>query len=545
MNRTDCDTRRHGEGLRLRGALFVVVLLGVVHAAPAQDSTNYPYGCVEDETLRTDVIDFIGQDYPSPLRCSTASFRNAQFDSLADFSFAQFDSLTIFRNAQFDSGAGFFVARFHGWSDFLDTRFHRWAEFMGVEFDDWAYFEGSEFYDGASFHNVHFHSRATFRETLFHRRAFFDSAEFDTLANFDNAQFDSLANFTEAHFHGRANFAYADFWGPVDFRRTRFDSSSAADFIGAAIYDTLFLGDRYRNTVQRFDLRQTTFFPRGHYLRPVQFTGQGRPLRDVDSVLVRVPGATVVLESPVELQMQVAKIDFLHLADNLSYFEKEDVIIYLKDKSFPDDELAQFELDYLLARSTMFQSYTGVFRWYDWVLYVGRAVYWATMGLGYRPYRIFYWAAGMILIFALYYRLRMPRRIYAFVQGKEKKPPEAPQQPQALPPLPTWKITIGRFRLGRVVPEAAQAPQAALIEAQAQDDPGKLSALNPWIHCLYFSTSVFFTFRLKQKILIFFDTRERRVIVFQWVLGFGVYLFFLLGAKSGSILQQLKTLFVG
>ncbi len=56
---------------------------------------------------------------------------------------------------------------------------------------------------------------------------------------------------------------------------------------------------------------------------------------------------------------------------------------------------------------------------------------------------------------------------------------------------------------------------------------------------------VFFTFRLKQKIFTFFNARERKIIVTQWVLGFAVYLAFLTLAKSGSILQQLKTLFVG
>jgi hypothetical protein len=56
---------------------------------------------------------------------------------------------------------------------------------------------------------------------------------------------------------------------------------------------------------------------------------------------------------------------------------------------------------------------------------------------------------------------------------------------------------------------------------------------------------VFFTFRLKREILIFFDAKEKRVIVFEWLLGFGGYVAFLLGSKSGSILHNLKELFVG
>ena len=128
------------------------------------------------------------------------------------------------------------------------------------------------------------------------------------------------------------------------------------------------------------------------------------------------------------------------------------------------------------------------------------------MGLGYRPFKIFLWAGAMILGFALYYRVRMPRRIYDFIQDKDNKSTQAPQ------PL---------------------------------NDPPKPSTLTPWIHCLYFSVRVFFTFRLKQKILTFFDAKEQRIIVFQWVLGFLIYVAFLTLSKSGSILQQLKTLFVG
>ncbi len=56
---------------------------------------------------------------------------------------------------------------------------------------------------------------------------------------------------------------------------------------------------------------------------------------------------------------------------------------------------------------------------------------------------------------------------------------------------------------------------------------------------------VFFTFRLKKDILTFFESRSKYVIVTQWTLGFLVYLAFLTLSKSGSILQQLKTLFVG
>ncbi len=90
------------------------------------------------------------------------------------------------------------------------------------------------------------------------------------------------------------------------------------------------------------------------------------------------------------------------------------------------------------------------------------------------------------------------------------------------------------------MPETPHTPPAQQLEAPAQGNPGTLSALNP-----YFSIMVFFTFRLKQKILTFFEAKEQRLIVTQWTLGFLVYLAFLTLSKSGSILQQLKTLFIG
>ena len=68
------------------------------------------------------------------------------------------------------------------------------------------------------------------------------------------------------------------------------------------------------------------------------------------------------------------------------------------------------------------------------------------MGFGYRPFKIFFWAALMIVGFALYYRRKMPRRIYAFVQGNDNKPAQASQTP-AEPP--TWNIRTFQARPGR------------------------------------------------------------------------------------------------
>ena len=54
-----------------------------------------------------------------------------------------------------------------------------------------------------------------------------------------------------------------------------------------------------------------------------------------------------------------------------------------------------------------------------------------------------------------------------------------------------------------------------------------------------------FTFRLKRDILTFFNSREKKVIISEWLLGFLIYIAFLTLAKAGSILQRLKDMFLG
>ena len=56
---------------------------------------------------------------------------------------------------------------------------------------------------------------------------------------------------------------------------------------------------------------------------------------------------------------------------------------------------------------------------------------------------------------------------------------------------------------------------------------------------------LFFTFRLKGNLLTSFDTVEKGIVVFHWLLGFVVYISFLAFSKAGSVLHTLKSLFVG
>ena len=105
--------------MRRTATIVLVVLLGslaLVEAASAQrDTLRYPYGCVEDESLRPF---WMNKNAPLPVRCRAVDFIGAQFGSLAYFSGAQFGSLAYFSGAQFDSRADFRQAQFDSLADF-------------------------------------------------------------------------------------------------------------------------------------------------------------------------------------------------------------------------------------------------------------------------------------------------------------------------------------------------------------------------------------------------------------------------------------------
>lgn len=126
------------------------------------------------------------------------------------------------------------------------------------------------------------------------------------------------------------------------------------------------------------------------------------------------------------------------------------------------------------------------------------------MELGYRPFKLLYWVAVINILFAIIYIVFMPRQINGYVDanfGGNK-------------PVKTTK-------------------------------KNSLSFSDTFINAFYFSFMLFFTFRLKGNILTFFDTREKRVVVFHWLLGFVIYISFLAFSKAGSVLHTLKSLFVG
>lgn len=221
------------------------------------------------------------------------------------------------------------------------------------------------------------------------------------------------------------------------------------------------------------------------------------------------PSARLVLDEPVELKIQPEKFKYISFGENLNYFLKKDIIENLKIKSFPNDKSAQFELDYIFAKSTMYQEQTGINeenKWYEiykWPKWFINTVYYWTMGLGYRPFRLIYWVLVTIIIYTAVFAKKIPSRINAYISNPD---------------------------------------------ANSTGEEKKEVHLSLWetlLNCAYFSVMVFFTFRLKRDILTFFDAKEKRLIVSEWVVGFLVYVAFLTLSKSGSILHNLKELFVG
>jgi len=393
---------------------------------------------------------------------SEADFDEAQFDSLAYFGEAQFHSEADFKEAQFDSLVYFHRTQFHSQVDFAGANFFSLADFAFAKFDSLAYFGGVFFLGQADFGLVKFHSRANFRDVKFHKRA-----------EFGNTQFDSLANFERAEFHSVANFMYSEF-----------NNLAIADFMSAWIIDTVFVGAP-RN-IQRFDFSLAKLFP----------------------------GAKIVIYAPVKIKIQHEKLHFISLPNDLDYFSKKVIVEGTKKESFKEDGYAKarFELDYIFAKSTMYQKQSPYYERYSALNPIcwGRFLYNITMGLGYRPFRLAWWVLGLIASFAIFYFLWIPQQINNYISKKYE------------------------------IKESSNIKRKRIIKRTR--NPHFTDTI---INCLYFSSLLFFTFRLKGDILTFFDTKEKRVIVSEYLIGLLIYISFLTLAKSGSILHTLKSLFVG
>lgn len=459
---------------RHKASIFILLLLFVEFSfAQENNPTTYPYGGVQDSSR------YFKEGFPKiALNFNRANFALTQFDSLANFAGAHFDSLD-FSGAQFQSVANFEDTQFHGHAYFDLTQFDNLANFREAQFDSLAIFIGTEF-----------HSVADFRGAQFDIRAIFFEANFDNSANFFEAQFDSSATFFGTVFNNQ-----------IDFRGAAF-KSKFADFSLATIQDTVFIGNNFTAEIQKYDFLRAKLLPASTKTMPPDTTNK-IPLNKITN-----SGAKLLLFGPVDLKIQLEKFKFLELSDTLDYYTKKDIISTLKDISFKDERFKKerFELDYILAKSTIYQKKSVNFAensaWHPltWLQFL----YNSTMGLGYRPFRLVWWVLGLVIGFSIYYSIAMPEKINLYIVTEEPKEKD----------------------LKKRKPVAVE----------------ELKLSNTIINCFYFSAMVLFTFRLKRNILTFFDVRETRIIVTQWLIGFFIYIAFLTLSKSGSVLHTLKSL---
>jgi len=512
--------------------LFFIAILMEIGFTQEQkrNPTTYPYGGVPDSSrfdknwMRRIPLNFTKANFDSARFDSQAYFRYAQFDSQAYFWGARFDSQPVFWGARFDSLADFRYARFNSIANFGDARFASLADFWRARFDNLADFWGARFDNLANFKDTRFNSLTDFRGT-----------RFDSLADFGFARFDSWTDFRFARFEDKINFNSAIINHRMNFRETIFNSVSEVDFSLAEIKDTLFVGIRNLSKLMRrgfkdlrtaiqlqklgfVDIRTLSQLQKYDFMR-ANLLEEHKEIIKPDTVIhygwedttyypqkeFNHPGAKIILYGPVALKIQLEKFKFIKLDEGLDYYSKKDIISTLKDTCFSEEKQSKerFELDYIFEKSTMYQKEStnydtySVFHPVRWCQFI----YNATMGLGYRPFRLIYWILFIIVYYAIKYLRRMPYEVDSYIKDSSN---------------------VDKSKISDTV-----------------------SIFDTLLKCFYFSAMVFFTFRLKSDILAFFNPKDKRIIVTEWLLGFGVYVAFLTLSKAGSILHTLKSLFVG
>lgn len=413
-------------------------------------------------------------DFKNERFISHANFSETLFDSASAFINARFMKAADFREAVFQQQVDFVAARFMDSTCFKDVQFMNAADFSDARFSKTADFQESIFHNSAEFRDVIFEQNASFALLSVKKQAQFDRSQFKGQASFSYARFDSAVSFGYAKFYDKVNFRSAQLEHTIDFREATFQKKAIVDFTSAQIKQDVLLGSSRADEFQKYDFR----------------------------LAVLLDNANIVLFNPVNIQIQHEKIRYITLPDHLDYFTKKVIIEGTKQASFEGENFdkQRFELDYVFAKSTMYQDKTTVpveSKWYQitkWPKWIGNTIYLWTMGLGYRPFKIIYWMLGTIVLFAILYLIFFPAKINQYV---------------------------------------------------FEDKDRHAHMTDTIINCLFFSFNLFFTFRLKREIITFFEAGQKRLILIEWVLGFVSYIAFVALAKSGSILHSLKILFMG
>jgi uncharacterized protein YjbI with pentapeptide repeats len=497
----------------LKFAIFVFVFLLSFSAIIAQvdPRTVYPYGGIPDSSRA--FLEHRGGDMIIPYTYESYDMESAQFEHRADFDHAKFYHIDL-RNATFNGKVNFDDAHIERCAHFSNAHFNGQTLFTGIRFDESAEFVEVVF-DTVTFASAQFDGNIIFSESVFNNLADFRSAKFDSVLDFSRAVFRERANFSKTKFRDVVNFRHTKFDSQVSFEEAIFSSPvdfSYSTFTGPVNFSEVtsqgtlqFRGTQFNNIV---DFRDATLdsliFDRAVIVDKFKLgsvSGQEFDFRRA----ILASNAKLELHELVELNMQTEKVRYITLLDSIGYFLKKDIVENLKNRSFKEDKQARFELDYLFARSTIYQKESGNFERFSafqptyWIQFL----YNATMGLGYRPFRLLWWIVIIIAGYSIFYVIAVPHEINQYISGNREQ------------------------------------------EKNSDEVSNDIKLTNTIINCLYFSSMVFFTFRLRRDILISFDVSKTRIVVSEWVLGFLIYISFLSFSKSGSILHTLKSLFVG
>jgi len=533
-----------------RKLLIIFLLLVNVSLAQEKNPTVWPYGGVPDSSrfeeemvtipLKFKKVDFYCAQFDSQvilcntLFMDTTKFYRNIFNSKVNFKYSQFDSLMFFVCNRFKGEVDFRFAKLYK-ANFLNNYFYNRVDFYMADFNKQCSrnfnFSLNYFDSLVTFCNAKFDCYADFRQTVFHsmvnfqyatfndstsfylcnfrNNADFRNTKFRGITNFRNTEFQNIVNFKYTQFNNHINFEHAKFDSLIDFRNAQFSKNAIVDFSLAEIKHPLYVGILGSGNEQKYNFMRTNFLEAG--TRNIESTTTIHVLGDTifyPGKTIKYPGAKIILFGPVDLKIQLEKFKFISLYDSLDYYAKKDIISTLKDSSFSDTKFSRerFELDYIFEKSTMYQEKSTRYienKWYQfwkWPSWFLTTLYYITMGLGYRPFWLLWWVLGLLMFFTMIYWVKLPRQVNKYIG-----------------------------------------------ESFGKDESNKsfLNKFDTFANCVYFSAMVLFTFRLKGRILTFFDTAEKKIILTQWFLGFLVYIAFLTLSKAGSILHTLKSLFVG
>jgi len=133
-----------------------------------------------------------------------------------------------------------------------------------------------------------------------------------------------------------------------------------------------------------------------------------------------------------------------------------------------------------------------------------------TPDLGYRPFWLLWWVLAIVIGFTIFYFIRMKDQINRYISKKYE------------------------------IKESSHTKRKRVVRRSRN-----VHVIDTFINCLYFSSMLLFSFRLKGELLTFFEKKQKWIIVSEYLIGILIYIAFLTLSKSGSILHTLKSLFVG